>query len=148
MFYGLPCINNTVDVCGMNNTISSGSTYSAGGVAAKAVASSGCGGPSSLRTFLRMATGRFGSLQFSPVPDHKFKTVLIHKGSATGAAASASTGYGAVPQLVVPRGSGPGQPTSMGGSPMDLSDATPPHRASMLLLAIAWPQRSYEQGLR
>ena len=32
-------------------------------------------------------------------------------GSATGAAASASTGSGTLPPFVVPRGSGPGQPT-------------------------------------
>ena len=54
-----------------------------------------------------------------------------------GAATSASTGCEALPPFVVPRGSGLGQPTFLGGSPRRLSDATPPHRASCGLPAIA-----------
>ena len=48
-----------------------------------------------------------------------------------------SIGSGALPPFVVPRGSGLGQPTFLGDSPMRLSDALPPHRASCSLPAIA-----------
>ena len=71
-------------------------------------------------------------------------------GSATGTAASVSTGPKALPPGVVPWGSGPGQPTfSVTRRCVSRRNASPPrlHAASCFAGSHAGLHRSFEQGL-